>query len=118
MSNSRQILETVIEFTPDSDTRSRIKRAINISDSSRLDYVISLLGNGSHLCSYDTVPIALWLIDRNNRDFSETLWNSIAVLGDRDTIGAMVGSLMALIVGKQGLPKTWIERRESLKLQL
>lgn len=50
-SNQESLLETVIELTPPSDTGSRIKRATNISYDSRLDYVISLLGNGLHLCS-------------------------------------------------------------------
>ena len=117
-SNEQDLLETVIEFTPASDTRSRIKRATNISyDSHRLDYVISLLGNGSHLCSYDTVPIALWFVAGND-NFSDALWNAVAALGDRDTICAIVGSLIALRVTEQKLPKAWIESREALMLQL
>ena len=95
----------------------RIKRAINISDDSRLDYVISLLGNGSHLCSYDTVPIALWFV-ANNDNFEDVLWNAVAVLGDRDTICAIVGSLIALTITKEQLPKIWLESREPLKLEL
>ena len=114
ISNEKDLLETVIEFTPASDTRSRIKRATNISYDSRLDYVISLLGNGSHLCSYDTVPIALWFV-ANNDNFSDALWNAVAALGDRDTICAIVGSIVALITEEQ-LPKMWIESREPLTL--
>ena len=117
-SNEKDLLETVIEFTPPSDTQSRIKRATNISyDSPRLDYVISLLGNGSHLCSYDTVPIALWFVAGND-NFGDALWNAVAALGDRDTICAIVGSLIALKVIEQQLPKAWIESREALALQL
>lgn len=116
-SNEKDLLETVIEFTPPSDTRSRIKRATNISYDSRLDYVISLLGNGSHLCSYDTVPIALWFVAGND-NFVDALWNAVAALGDRDTICAIVGSLIALRVTEQQLPKAWIESREALTLQL
>ena len=116
-SNEKDLLETVIEFTPPSDTRSRIKRATNISYDSRLDYVISLLGNGSHLCSYDTVPIAVWFVAGND-NFVDALWNAVAALGDRDTICAIVGSLIALRVTEQQLPKAWIESREALTLQL
>ena len=113
-SDSESLLETAIEHTPQGDTRSRIQRAINIPGDSRLDYVISLLGNGSTLCSYDTVPIALWFVANSNRNFSDTLWHSVAALGDRDTICAIVGSLMALMVGKDKLPTTWCDRREPL----
>ena len=113
-SNEKDLLETVIEFTPQSDTRSRIKRATNISYDSRLDYVISLLGNGLHLCSYDTVPIALWFAAGND-NYDDALWNAVAALGDRDTICAIVGSIVALITEKQ-LPKMWVESREPLTL--
>ena len=111
--SDKNLLETVIEFTPQSDTRSRIKRATNIPYDSRLDYVISLLGNGSHLCSYDTVPIALWFVAGSD-NFCDALWNAVAALGDRDTICAIVGSLVALITGE--LPKMWIESREPVTL--
>ena len=117
LTDQKSLLETVVEITPQSDTRSRIKRAINISFDSRLDYVISLLGNGINLCAYDTVPIALWFVAGNNLDFREALWQSVAVLGDRDTICAIVGSLVALAVGKEQLPKTWIDCRETLSFQ-
>ena len=39
----------------------------------------------------------------SDRDFCEALWKAVAVLGDRDTICAIVGSLMALVVGAQKL---------------
>jgi len=117
LTEQKSLLETVVEITPQSDTRSRIKRAINISCDSRLDYVISLLGNGINLCAYDTVPIALWLVAGSNLDFREALWQSVAVLGDRDTICAIVGSLVALAVGKEQLPKAWIDCRKTLSFQ-
>ena len=115
--DEKSLLETVIELTPQSDTRSRILRAINISCNSRLDYVISLLGNGSHLCSYDTVPIALWFVAGKD-NFCDALWHAVAALGDRDTICAIVGSIMALTITKEQLPKIWLESCEPLILQL
>lgn len=115
ISANENLLETVIEFTPPSDTRSRILRATNISNDSRLDYVISLLGKGLQLCAYDTVPISLWFAAGND-NFEDALWNAVAALGDRDTICAIVGSLVALTTKK--LPKAWIDSREPLKLQL
>lgn len=92
--NAKSLLETVIEMTPESKTQSRIKRAIDIPFDSRLEFVISCLGNGINLCSYDTVPIALWFVAGNHSNFSDAVWNSVAALGDRDTIYAIVGSLV------------------------
>lgn len=107
-------LNTVIEITPSSNTRSRIKRAMDLSSNSRLNYVISRLGNGLHLCAYDTVPIALWFVAHHDTNFCETLWQSVSALGDRDTICAIVGSLIALTIEKEQLPQNWIEYREPL----
>lgn len=115
--DTKSILETVIEMTPESQTNSRIKRAMDISFDSRLEFVISCLGNGINLCAYDTVPIALWFVAGNNSDFEEALWQSVAALGDRDTICAIVGSLVSLIVGNEGLPQAWLECRESLPIR-
>ena len=61
--------------------------------------------------------LALWFVANHNSDFGETLWNSVAALGDRDTICAIVGSIVALVEEKERLPKTWIERREPLPIQ-
>ena len=51
----------------------------------------------------------------NNDNYDDALWNAVAALGDRDTICAIVGSIVALITEKQ-LPKMWVESREPLTL--
>ena len=113
---NKGLLETVIELTPESDTRSRIKRAIDIPFDARLDFVISRLGNGLNLCAYDTVAIALWFVAAERANFTEALWQAVSALGDRDTICAIVGSLVALVVGTENLPEAWLKRREKLVL--
>ncbi len=109
-------LGEVIEIVPESDTKSRIKRALQIGHSLYLDYVIDRLGNGRNLCAHDTVPISLWFASGVHQDFQDGLWKAISALGDRDTIGAIVGSLIALRYGRQNLPKDWIKLREDLRL--
>ncbi len=112
--NPNGLLETVIEFTPDSDTRSKIKRAADLCPTSTIESAVNLLGNGINLCAYDTVPIALWFAANNLESFSEAIWQAVSALGDRDTICAIVGGVVALGVGRENLPQTWLDRRESL----
>ena len=60
---------------------------------------------------------ALWFVAGND-NFDDALWNAVAALSNRDTICAIVGSLVALRVTEQQLPRIWIESREPLTLQL
>lgn len=114
--NQIDLLEIVLKMTPDSQTRSRLKRAKNIDFETNLESVINLLGNGRELCSYDTVPIALWFVAHNPNNFKEAIWKAVTALGDRDTICAIVGSIVALAVGTERLPQTWLNHREKLEL--
>lgn len=114
-SNAIDLFETVVKFTPESETRSKIIRAKNIARESKIESVVSQLGNGTNLCAYDTVPIALWFAAFNLNNFTEAIWQAVSVLGDRDTICAIVGSIVALAVGREGLPQIWLDRREELK---
>ncbi|MGK7924720.1 MAG: ADP-ribosylglycohydrolase family protein [Spirulina sp.] len=116
--NSWELLQRVIELTPDSETKSRIKQALSITYPANIEFVIRCLGNGTHLCSLDTVPIALWLAAHNLQDFSEALWQTVNVLGDRDTICAIVGSIVSLSTGRKKLPQSWLECREALLIEI
>ena len=118
---SFELLQKVIEFTPcvpqhaaESDTKSRIKQALSISYPANLQFLIRRLGNGMKLCSFDTVPLALWFAAHNLDNFSEALWQAVEVLGDRDTICAIVGSIVCLSTGRQNIPQSWLEYREAL----
>jgi len=43
------------------------------------------------------------------------MWQTVSGLGDRDTTCAMVGGIVALSVGQNGLPADWRRRREPLE---
>lgn len=45
----------------------------------------------------------------------EALWAIVAGLGDRDTTCAIVGSMVVLVAGHEGLPPKWLIRREPLE---
>jgi len=113
-SDPREILEAAAEFTPESETRAGISRALRLPLSSSVQSAASTLGNGSQVISQDTVPFALWCATRHLTHFEEALWATVSGLGDRDTTCAIVGGIVSLAVGRDALPVEWLSARESL----
>ena len=105
----------ILAHTPSSETRRGIEEASRIPLQTWEFHVAEQLGNGSKLSSMDTVPLCIWLSARYMDDYCEALWNTAALGGDIDTNCAIVGSIVSLAVGQNGLPDSWLERRESLQ---
>ena len=66
------------------------------------------------MIAQDTVPFALWCAARQLTHFEEALWATVSGFGDRDTTCAIVGGIVSLAVGREGLPAEWLAARESL----
>lgn len=109
-----QFLAAAIESLPTSEVRSKLVRAQALERTSSLDHVVALLGNGTLISAQDTVPYALWCCAQSLQDYPAALWLAVAAGGDRDTLGAIVGGVVACFVGAQGIPAQWLERREAL----
>ncbi|MCW3098624.1 MAG: crystallin [Chthonomonadaceae bacterium] len=73
-----------------------------------------MLGNGVQLSAQDTVPFALWAACRHLLDYTASLWLAVSGLGDRDTICAIVGGIVALSAGIDSIPTPWKAAREPL----
>ncbi len=108
------ILEAAIEHTPEGKTRTGLIVASELSFGEPIDAAVSVLGNGSLVVAFDTVPFALWCAARHLSGYEEALWAAVSGLGDCDTNCAIVGSIVALAVGREGLPEAWINAREAL----
>ena len=93
-----------------SEVRSRLARAQSMDRVASLDYPVSVLGNGAGLSAQDTVPYALWCCGQALADFEEALWLAVSAGGDRDTLCAIVGGVVACYVGPAGLPEQWKAR--------
>ena len=104
----------MIDHLPDSETRAAIAKARSLPEGFSVRSAASVLGNGERLTSQDTVPFALWCAARSIDDFEEALWITVSALGDRDTTCAIVGSIVALAVGREGIPAEWRAAREPL----
>ena len=110
----QQFLGSVIALLPNSEVRSRLLRAQGIANTSSLQFAISILGNGVAMSAQDTVPLALWCCAQHLDNYPEALWLAVSAGGDRDTICAIVGGVVACYVGAEGIPANWGTSREAL----
>jgi ADP-ribosylglycohydrolase len=100
-----------LPLTPVSIAAIAAARDLPFSDT--VAKAVSILGNGSMVSSQDTVPLALSCAARHLDDFETAMWETVSALGDRDTTCAMVGGIVALRVGHDGIPRAWRDARES-----
>lgn len=107
------LFPAVLDHLPAGPTRDGVARAAALAPSSSVKEAIALLGNGSRVLAWDTVPFALWCVARHFGDYEEALWATVSGLGDRDTTCAIVGGIVALIEGAQ-IPPAWLAAREPL----
>lgn len=107
-------LPEVAALVPAGPTRDGIEKAIALPLSYDVRTAVAALGNGSRVISSDTVPFSLWCAARHLDDFEAALWTTVSGLGDRDTTCAIVGGIVALAVGHQGIPSSFVQARESL----
>jgi len=112
----RRLLRTALDMTPEGATRAGLERALRLSLNAPLAQAVARLGNGGRVTAPDTVPFALWCAARHLDSFEDALWSGAAAGGDTDTNGAIVGGLIALSAGPQGLPESWLAAREPLWL--
>ncbi len=55
-----EFLDLVLPHVPDSEVRSKIRQARDMSASASVQFAVSVLGNGVGVSAQDTVPFALW----------------------------------------------------------
>ena len=63
----------------------------------------------------DTVPCCLWVAAHLLDNYVKALTHVIRVGGDCDTNAAIVGGIVALSVGRDGIPDDWLKAREPIQ---
>jgi len=106
-------LDEVQAWLPPSEVAGKIRRARDMPVRASLTFAVSTLGNGVQLSAQDTVPFALWCASRHLDDVEAALWLTVSAGGDRDTLCAIVGSIVQL-AAPQTLPSAWLVAREPL----
>ena len=109
-----EFIELIHHTIPESYTRRGVLRLLSIPQEASISRVASEVGNGSQVTTMDTVPYVIWCAGTYLTDFQEALWHTVGGGGDLDTTCAMVGGIVAMYVGREGIPQDWISKREPL----
>ena len=110
----QELIRAVIDRTPPGATRLGLSEALKLPFDASVRVATEVLGNGSRVCAFDTVPFAIWCAARHLDSYEDALWETVSGLGDRDTTCAIVGSIVAMAVPEQGVPAAWRRAREPL----
>jgi len=96
-----------------------VAEALDVPSDATIVEAAQALGNGSGVTAPDTVPLCLWVVAHASpgAGFEQALWHTVGALGDRDTTCAIVGGVLALISGPDGIPKRWLQSREALPIE-
>jgi ADP-ribosylglycohydrolase len=107
-----KLFEAVLDSTPESKVRRGILIASQTPATIPVEAVAKALGNGSLVTAPDTVPFALWCAAHHLDNFAESLALTISGGGDCDTNAAIVGGIVALSVGQEGIRTDWRKEKE------
>lgn len=112
----RAFFQTILRHTPESQVRRGLALASTTPPETLLADVARALGNGSLVTAPDTVPFCLWMAAHHLDQFVEAIGKTISAGGDCDTNAAIVGGIVALSVGCNGIPADWLKARESVEV--
>lgn len=112
------IWKSVLERTPPGETLEGIRKARAVPFEMSPENAARVLGSGFLVTAPDTVPFALWCTLRHLNDYREALISTLEGDGDCDTNCAIVGGILALRVGREGIPAEWLASREPLNLEI
>ena len=100
------LLAEVLRWTPPGHTLKRLQRAAAIALTEDVVAVAAELGTGLDVAAHDTVPFCLWVAARHWHSYEDALWTAASQHGDRDTMGAIVGGIVAMVPGAT-IPVLW-----------
>jgi len=109
---AKEFFDFVVVNMPESDIKYKIRKAATLPRNYDIRTIVSILGNGIKLTAQDTIPFALWCAGNHTDNFEEAIWTAVSGLGDRDTIAAIVGSIVALVAGENTIPEQWVKQAE------
>lgn len=112
--SAEAFIQDVLKALPNSDTRSKINKSLTVSPGYHIDTVRTILGDGTRMLAQDTVPFAIWCAAHHLEDFEAGLWKAVSMLGDRDTICAIVAGIIGMSAPKTTVPLAWQESVEAI----
>jgi len=113
----QEFLDRVSSLTPESEVASKIRLGRDLKPEATIQEAVATLGNGSQVTGQDTVPFVLWSAAHHLDNYEEALWATVSGLGDMDTTCAIVGGIVVMYIGLDGIPDRWRQNREILPAQ-
>jgi ADP-ribosylglycohydrolase len=107
--------DEILRLTPESQVRRKTLIAKSTPANTPVEAVARMLGCGELVTAPDTVPFCVWVAAHHLDNFANALAQTISVGGDCDTNAAIVGGIVALSVGRGGIPVSWLEAREPIQ---
>ena len=108
------LFDEVLNRIPEGLTKTAIQEATQLGPTISVAEAVDHLGNGRRVVAWDTVPFCLWCAFHHLDSFEDALWTCVSAGGDVDTTAAIVGGIVSLAVGDDGIPEKWRNARESL----
>ena len=109
-----EVIDRVLAFVAPSIVREQLLVARDLPAATTAVDAAAQLGNGSQVAVQDTVPFAIWCAATMPDDYEAAIWLALSGLGDCDTIAAIVGGIIVLRTGLDGIPPTWLAACEPL----
>lgn len=109
-----EFLDLILPSVPASEVQTGIQQARELGPRVSTSSAVRKLGNGSKISAQDTVPFVLWCAGQYLDNYEKAIRQTISAGGDIDTTSAMVGGIVALYTGSEGIPPEWIKAREPL----
>ncbi|HMP82108.1 MAG TPA: ADP-ribosylglycohydrolase family protein [Verrucomicrobiota bacterium] len=107
-----RVLETLSPLSNESEWQkwlSQIESALATHQS--VAELVRTVGLEKGVTGYSlhVVPVAIYAWLRHPGDFRTAMINTLDCGGDTDTVGAILGAIMGATIGKQGIPRDWLD---------
>ncbi len=109
-------LGPIIERTPEGAVKRGLTVASQLPAETPLATAVGTLGNGARVTCPDTIPLCLWLATIHGESYQDAIGQTLRAGGDVDTNCAIVGSIVVMRTGVEGIPPPWLEAREPLEI--
>ena len=105
--SGQDLLAAVFQAVPKGHVQAGLEIVYECGPDADPAEVAGEVGNGSRVTCPDTVPFALWVAAHHLGDYRAGVRTAVSYGGDIDTLGAMVGGILAAGVGREGIPASW-----------
>jgi ADP-ribosylglycohydrolase len=114
--NRQEFLDLVLPHVPETEVRQKIQTARDLASDTSVQQAAAVLGNGRPVLAQLTVPFTLWMSGGYLANYKAAIQRTAGAKGDVDTNCAIVGGIVVMFTGVEGIPAEWLNRREPLPI--